>query len=107
MMMIKQLLGESEESINKIIAKDTRTCKSKNLKQSNIKTNKDYPSDDEKREVNIISLNFHTEFDLFKRLTDNNEDNLELLESLDSDSDTISKQVQSKKKESKSYVRKC
>lgn len=107
MMMIKQLLGESEESINKIIAKDTRTSKSKNLKQSNIKTNKDYPSDDDKSEVNIISLNFHTEFDLFRRLTHNNEDNLELLESLDSDSDTISKQVQSKKKESKSYVRKC
>ena len=107
MMMIKQLLGESEESINKIIAKDTRTSKSKNLKQSNIKTNKDYPSDDDKSGVNIISLNFHTEFDLFRRLTDNNEDNLELLESLDSDSDTISKQVQSKKKESKSYVRKC
>lgn len=107
MMMITQLLGESEESINKRKAKDKGTTKSKKLKQSNIKSNEDYPSDDEKREVNIISLNFHTEFDLFKSLTDNNEDNLELLESLNSDSDTISKQVESKKNHSKSYVRKC
>jgi hypothetical protein len=105
MMMIKQLQGESEESIKKSTANDIRSNKTKNSKQGKIKPKKDYPSDDDKCEVNIISLNIQPDFELIKRLADTKLDELDLFNSLDSDSDTIIKQVESKKNESKSYVR--